>query len=308
MIEKLALSTKLALGKYQFDVFGREAANAYLERNVSLNETIEKIANENDLTYNQIERVCEAANKDVYLHLFKNQSNAEKTGAKGVYEKYVVFPIAEPGVISKALNKTASVFSDTSDYYADVPSDLVDSGDPLTMFAVESSEVEKTASPNSDLGYDIIAKLKSVQQQLAGSLLVKQAEIDETRQRLYSAVKTALLNEEFSFAQLCKLASKHFKSPKVADVLKDTLEGLEKYEPAMYFKIASSVDEGLISDKLDELAADTGVQVLNGRHPVWMEINTLVPQIEDYAKVEGKLWILNDRLRYVKNTVLNQEV
>ena len=92
MIEKVAIGYKTAMSKYKYELYGREAAKAFVERNIALNTSIEKVAREYDLNKNQIARICEEANKETYLHLFNSH---EKTGSSEDYSKYIVFEPAD---------------------------------------------------------------------------------------------------------------------------------------------------------------------------------------------------------------------
>jgi hypothetical protein len=96
------------ISTYELELFAKQAATDYLKDGKSLNESITKIASDNGLNDQQINRVVEAANTETYLNLHNKST-----------DKYVSFPTADPAVIENNLSvaKVAeAVVVDDSDY------------------------------------------------------------------------------------------------------------------------------------------------------------------------------------------------
>ena len=100
------LSTALANeGKYanvspeMLEMMGKQAANEFIEKGVSLNESISKLAAaHNDINQEQIKRVCEFANTAVYL---AKHDMAKTAGSK---ESYPEFDLADPNRVIQDLS------------------------------------------------------------------------------------------------------------------------------------------------------------------------------------------------------------
>jgi hypothetical protein len=91
---------------YDVNNFGKQASEDYVQNDVSLNESIVKLASANGLTRNQVDRVVETANNETYLSLLKTAK-----------DKYVEFPLANTKEVFSEIKKEASVLnSNVSDY------------------------------------------------------------------------------------------------------------------------------------------------------------------------------------------------
>ena len=122
--------------KETLEYFGKEAAKEYLQNSVPLNDTITKIAEENALTKEQINRVTEAANTTTYLALFKTAE-----------DKYIEFPVADSEKIAEYL-KPVSYIPNTLDDYGSPPKSMLD--DNTEIFPVEEGALEKESSIKGD--------------------------------------------------------------------------------------------------------------------------------------------------------------
>ena len=90
-----------------FEMWGRQVVTTHLEDNIPMNDSIVKIAEENQLNNEQVKRIVEEANNQAYLQKFASNE-----------DKYIEFPVADARVIAKTRNtpitKKASV--STEDY------------------------------------------------------------------------------------------------------------------------------------------------------------------------------------------------
>lgn len=308
MIEKIALTHKTSMTKYAYELLGREAARDYLSRNIPLNQSIEKFASDKDLNQAQIERVCEAANKEVYLHLFKKGSAGVKEGSGESYEKYITFDLADASKITASMGKEASIVtSDPSDYFKSVPKELMKD---ISTLDFKSPEKEKTAKRNDKMAFDLLDKMNSVRQMVEGRLEVSVTKLAGAQSKFYNAVRTSLLNKEATLKALHGLSSKLHKTKTayVNQAFKDVLTEMRSRDMDLMLKVAAAVDENLISDDLDELVPDTGVQIINGRHPVFYELDTLIPQYEDVNKFRERLVVVDEHVKYIKHRIFGEVV
>ena len=116
------------------------------------------------------------------------------------------------------------------------------------------------------------------------------------------------MNKEATLKALHAMAAAEHKN-KVATVnqiFKDVLHTMRERDMDLMLKVAAAVDENLISDELDELAPDTGVHIINGRHPVFYELNTIIPQYEDTNKYRERLLLYDGHVKYVKNRIFSE--
>lgn len=89
---------------------GRQAAMAFLERQVPLNDTILKIASEEGLNEEGVKRVCETANVAVDASLFDSFQKSAMAGSGELF--YPKFALADARHINRQLGglpKVASV-------------------------------------------------------------------------------------------------------------------------------------------------------------------------------------------------------
>lgn len=75
---------------------GKLASSAFLNNQVPLNDSIRKLASDQNLKPEQIKRVCEEANTSTFLELFKTAE-----------DKNIQFPMADPKTVLTSLEKTA---------------------------------------------------------------------------------------------------------------------------------------------------------------------------------------------------------
>ncbi|MFZ4580513.1 MAG: hypothetical protein ACOYOB_19185 [Myxococcota bacterium] len=78
--------------------FGKKAAAAYLSEQRPLNDTIATFAKEASLNYEQVRRVCEFANNETFVGVFKTS-----------YDKNVTFPLADASAVAQQAGATKPV-------------------------------------------------------------------------------------------------------------------------------------------------------------------------------------------------------
>jgi hypothetical protein len=180
------------MNQVELDYFGKQAAKEYLEKDISLNDSIVKIAQSYEMNRDQVERIVENANTQTYLALF-NKSD----------DKYVKFPVAETEKVAEALDTPLSPADNAQSDYAEPPKkDLPE----IEIFPV--SDIEKEAASNEYTA----EKLKLYQQvQYADQhFMEKIGQSDykffEEATRLYKAVKQEVLGgEKFGYIKQAML-------------------------------------------------------------------------------------------------------
>jgi len=129
------------LTSYELNKYAQQAAENYLRNNTSLDDFIYKIASEHDLNYEQIARIAEEANTQVYLDLF-NKAKPD--------DRYVEFPTASVTKIASKLRDSIdakskiSSFKKFSDYFLPPGKEYI----PAPQQAKE--EIEKLATIKED--------------------------------------------------------------------------------------------------------------------------------------------------------------
>lgn len=239
--------------------FSKAAARDYLSNQVSMNESIVKLAQAHGLTPDDVNTVVAEANKAVHAHLFKTSAN-----------KYVTFDLADPKVILESLQapveKTASVHED--DFRRP----------PRKNTCVEKYASASRQGSNLSAKQEVYFAHEKLAQQ-AGALKDEIAwlntRITGGEERFVKIARNMLLSQDFSerkrslpflykFAMDAGLTKE--RTQPLIEKLALVLEGQGVIE-----KVAmSEVDPSLISD---EIARTT--KVTNGQHPLYILINTL---------------------------------
>lgn len=100
------------------ELMGKAAANLFLDRGVALNEAVVKLASEHDdITQEQVKRVCEFANTAVYL------AKHDKNKTAGAASSYPQFELADPNRVIQDLSDGArpSIITPTDISYGQQP-------------------------------------------------------------------------------------------------------------------------------------------------------------------------------------------
>jgi hypothetical protein len=108
-LEKLAqelekLSTEKVAHEFDLKYMAKKAADEFLKSERPLTQTISELAKEASLNSEEIKRVCEYANNDVYQSLFDREQ-----------DKHIHFDVADSSSITD-VEKTASMYEEISDY------------------------------------------------------------------------------------------------------------------------------------------------------------------------------------------------
>jgi hypothetical protein len=151
------------------------AAEQYLKNNVALNDSIVKIAKDNALNHEQINRVVEAANTNVYVKLFNESSN-----------KYIEFPNADSEKIASIINPPRDNSMNISDYQHEPQKQVLDN---VKIFPeTKDPEVNKEA-----MFLDNFYKLASTQERINNAIAEVEAGFEAEFSNFCGMVKQAVL-------------------------------------------------------------------------------------------------------------------
>jgi hypothetical protein len=164
---------------YELELFAKQAATEYLKDGKPLNDSIVKLASDHALNREQIARVVEAANTDVYINLFNKTA-----------EKYVQFNTADPAQIELNLNttKVAEVVDNASDYY-DAPG--YEAPEIVPIFEKVAEEVVDTKS-NDEIMRDYW-RFKGAEANLTSMILEGQQLYTKEADKLREMIKQSVL-------------------------------------------------------------------------------------------------------------------
>jgi len=278
-----------------FTEWGNQASRDFVEHQTPLNESISKIANDNSLSPMQIQRVVEQAN------LFTNNS-LTKTSEDRTFK----FELADVSKIVGDLNRP-EIIKVSSDYNA--APDFHESHDFMKEFGIAS--VSNAPSVAEEISNYRAAgeKLAYVKEEMEMRKLNATEAVYEARDTLYKIAKQLVMNGA-DIGDIYRGALEITKEAKDKAVVKTAFEDVTKaliitetYGAVDRTKLAEAVQEDLISDKLDTKEDDAAagkVQVVNGSHPVFTTVNTLVSQVSAEDAMKQGLQILEDKINYVK--------
>lgn len=273
--------------------WGHQVSKSYLEDGVSMNDGIAKIADQNDLLPAQIQRVCEIANHRTYQQLYKSSE-----------DKTFNFDLAEPGKIIDALETEQVKVS--HDYFG-LPK-ATGSVDVNQIFNVNRISNAPDVDERVKRAEAAIEKLAAAREEANRRLIVVRQEIVDCEQEFYKMAKQMVINGT-PLEDIWGAARELGNEEQMVDIFVKTAqkmadEGLfgAKLQYLMKKK-AEAVDPNLISDKLKSLSKPVGVQVVNGRHPIVMALNTLAGKKKDEQKLYSVVYTIDEKDKYVKSRI-----
>jgi hypothetical protein len=266
------------ISTYELELFAKQAATGYLRDSKSLNESITKIASDNALNKEQIARVVEAANTEVYINLFnKNQ------------DKYVQFDTANPSAIEATLTnvKVGSVTTtDSTDYY-EAPAYEAPEFTPIFEKVAEEAPVKSEDQVLKDYW-----QFKAAEANLTGLLLEGQMVFQKEADTLREMIKqTVLGGTKYADVHLALTAAN-------ADpIFVETLKAIET-------ELTPNMPLGSLTKTGSALPG-----TVNAKHPLIQQSLTLVKVANEFQTIQTKLtdlyseWELYKEGGKLKNTV-----
>lgn len=298
----------------QLGVFGKQAAKRLLEDGVHPNETIQKIAQAEGLNAHEIRRVCEFANLATYDHHMKEAGAGDKT-----FEH----PVADFRDITVGEQEKSAMPRIFSTEYDAVPdADLC--GDDLDVFEAFGVEppTEKVASLNR--ANMLIEKLELLRQNMQDKLAMNMEQLKESGEKFFHQVKQQVMSNGGDFDKVHEAVHKKVEGKPHADRVMQLMDYSKRrmYDMGVLQSHARTGDTPTGTDSVSEKKAEpvqrdlitevfespcVPVTVLNGRHPMFAVIDTLVKQFDERDDTSHNLIILDDKIRYTKHRVYGKQ-
>ena len=289
--------TKIAADR--LELLAKTAAKRYLEERAPLNDTIKKIAEENDLNAQQIERICEMANIATHQGLWAKTANKEAVAfpladSKNVVSVVVKKPMDPGDSESPMVSSSPSVDADYSAPPRGIPcpgpglASLM-GADPATHHNGLTEE-----SPRKQI-IIMIQKKAAERKDLRDDIIVDGMELESLKKAAFVTVKQAVLSgasfrdiyEAAVGMGLGKTANEllpDFQEKLIGEVIGDTRRRLEKQA------ILRAPDD-LISDDLGNTT------IINGAHPVLISLDTVQKKTGEIKNGLNNLLRIDDEVK-----------
>lgn len=302
--EQTTHHTKVASDR--LELLAKTAAKRYLEERVPLNSTIQKIAEENDLNSNQIERICEMANLATHRVLWSKTAQKES----------VAFPLADAKNVVSVMGKKPLDPSDPGSPSVSCPamSDSDYAGPPkglpmrgpstMSMLGGDPANVHNGLheEPEKKRIIIILQKKANERKDLRDKVLLGGMELESLEKQAYHNVKQTVLGGA-TFRQVYT-AAVGSGFGKIAE------EFLPKWETDLIAETHGSVRlrlEKLAISKAPEdlISSDMGnVCVINGAHPVLISLDTIQRKtgeikngLNNLLRIDDEVKVFSQRLR-----------
>lgn len=241
------------------DTWSKTAVSEYLTKNVPLNDTITKIAETHGLNKDQISRIVEAANTDVYVNLF-NQAK----------DKYIHYETADTEKIANRIFKVEKTSEVPFNDYQEPPvrNELEV---PITESLFKTAEIEVNELPTTQSeGYHEYYKMAALESRLMERMDEIEVKYEQDSSILLAMVKQAVLGGT-SFGDIAKALTSVYDSPVITtniDEIKTKLA--EEFNPR----------------KLNEAITEIGT--VNLDNPIVKQAGVLLKYAEEYKNLKSK--------------------
>lgn len=264
--------TKVASDR--LELLAKTAAKRYLEERTPLNDSIRKIAEENDLNRNQIERVCEMANIATHQGLWAKTAQKESVAFDVADSKKIVMAVkpTEEAATPEAPSCPASVDAD----YMGPPKGVPSAGPSLLSLMgadPENSHQGLHQEPEKKRIIIILQKKAAEKSDQESKVLYKGMELETLEKKAFEAVKQEVLGGT-SFRTL-------YIATAAAGLSKIAAEYFPKWEQRLIAEAYGSTQERLTKEAIlkaptDLISGDMGnIAVANGAHPVMVSLDTV---------------------------------
>ena len=218
------------------------ATENYLTHNTPLNESIVKLAQTNSLNREQINRVVETANTNVYVKLFNESNN-----------KYIEFPNADSEKIASVLNPPKESTVIAQDYYTSPAQDKLTE---VSIFPTDKMESQSSSIKEAALLRNFY-KLAAQRERIDNALLEVDVCFEQEFDKFTSMVKQAVLKGT-SFEAVQTAIESVMPDPFIKSAMKTVHATLKenrviKVDPAKFEKTSSVNINHPILKKAEEL-------------------------------------------------------
>lgn len=256
------------------DQYTKTVAQDYIKNSVALNDSITKIASTHGLNREQINRIVEAANTEVYVQLF-NQSA----------DKYVQFENADSEKIASV------VFSDTPKVAETSISDYETSPEETyrekTGSVFNTNPEEEVKKPTEEL--NTYYKLAALQTQIENSMNELNVHYQSAVDTLYSMVKQAVLGGT-PYGDIHKAITSVYPQPVVEVSMDEVQEKLATEMPLRKFEKTSEQ-----------------IGTVNQENPLIKQAATLVKYAQEFITLRDKQTeTTNELVNHIKSASVFQ--
>jgi len=296
--------TKVASDR--LDLLGKTAARRYLHESVPLNSSIGKMATENELNANQIERVCEIANIATHQGLWSKTAQKESV-AFDLADAKTIIQVSGNGTSGACMPPppTDAVSCGSDADYLGPPRGIPSAGPSLmSMLGSNPEQVHHGlgAEPERKRIIIVIQKHAAARKILQDQVVFKGMELESLEKRAYNTVKQCILEGE-SFrnifaaaagAGLGKVAEAHL--PQFEDRLIEETHGVDKRR--LVKEAIGRAPDDLISNNLGNTT------VINGAHPVLISLDTIQRKtgeikngLHNLLRIDDEIKVFTQRMR-----------
>lgn len=295
--------TKVASDR--LDLLAKTAARRYLHEGVPLNNSIQKLATENDLNSNQIERVCEIANITTHQGLWAKTAQKESIAFDLADAKTVIRVSGNGTNIGEGAPGAASSPACCDGDYMGPPTGIPSGGPSLSsLLGADPGAVHNGmgAEPERKRIIIVIQKHAAARKMLQDKLVFKGMELESIEKRAYEAIKQHILGGG-SFREIYQ-AAVGAGFGKVAE------EYLPKYEDDLIEEVHGDIHRRLVKEAIgrapEDLISDSlgNMTVINGAHPVLISLDTIQRKtgeikngIHNLLRIDDEIKVFTQRMR-----------
>lgn len=284
------------------ELMGKQAANLFLDEGVALNESVVKLASAHqDISHEQVKRVCEFANTAVYL------ATHDKNKVAGAASSYPTFELADP-------NRVIQDLSDGARPTVLTPVDVSYGQQPLKKEKVSSAfsdaalaglfgytaEKAKVAHYTTDTAVsDVMATkdlLRGTKENLEHHAQSFEMAHKQASAEYYDLVKRHLLDGGSFTDVMAAARASSSEDEKVASVMQPVVERLLSEKVASRHQLQAGVRN------LEKVAH----RVINDAHPFVTTFRSVLALNDEMDKVATALDEVDQQLREVNLFVKEQ--
>ena len=273
----------------QLETFAKIASNRFINESIPLNKSIAKIAQDNDLNSNCVERVCEMANLQTHSALLPSEPEKRASFA---------FPLADSKKVAGMICVKTPSGPTMSREFARPPCGPAVSSSPsiADLFGTSGKSHDGFRIPEKKKIIVMIQK-KAAEKGRKHDALLKEAMMCETAElEAQKSVKQAVLQGS-TLEEIHSAACGAGLSKVSAEVLQKTAPALDKQ---LFEKVAFEAPEELID-------RDVPVRVINGRNPIIASLSALKKYQDNSYCIRDGLMGLEQEIEILKQRLKELE-
>ena len=269
------------LNPLKFADFAKQAATKFVEGAVPLNKTIAKIAEENNLSPMQIQRVVEIANSEANQRLYKTAG--DKTFTFDLASLDGVRSVLNP---SASMAKTAQVMDVMFPSNAKKTAQIVEGIEKIAA-APTKAAMDPLLEKRASMAFDsLIAEYRKRAARLELDKLAFEMEKEAAFNAIKDMAKDFVILEQGKLADMYKFAC--MANPDDRELWKQLFTDVRQD----LMKLGNPVDKALVDEKFGEF--DTPTEVINGRHAMLVLLDTFKDKIGKIDRTSGRVALYND--------------